>query len=181
MALLVFSGIPLAVSGGVFALWLRAMPLSISAAIGFVALAGVAVLNGVVLVTFLESLRGQGHSPVEAVVQGARSRLRPVLMTAAVASFGFLPMALSRGAGAKVQKPLATRRDRRPGDGHRSYPAGATGGLLRFARAGRQAFRLRRRLVTSNIPAISPQGRSDPSSGTTRISIPMTKSMPRSA
>ena len=108
LALLVFSGIPLAVSGGVAALWLRSMPLSISAAIGFVALAGVAVLNGVVLVTFLESLRSQGLSAREAAVQGARNRLRPVLMTAAVASFGFVPMALSHGAGAEVQKPLAT-------------------------------------------------------------------------
>jgi cobalt-zinc-cadmium resistance protein CzcA len=108
LALLVFSGIPLATSGGVLALWMRSMPLSISAAIGFVALAGVAVLNGVVLVTFLESLRRQGLSPREAAVQGARNRLRPVLMTAAVASFGFIPMALSTGAGAEVQKPLAT-------------------------------------------------------------------------
>lgn len=108
LATLVFTGIPLAVSGGVLALWLRSMPLSISAAIGFVALAGVAVLNGVVLITFLESLRRQGLSPTEAAVHGARNRLRPVLMTAAVASFGFLPMALSSGAGAEVQKPLAT-------------------------------------------------------------------------
>ncbi len=107
LALLVFTGIPLATSGGVLALWLRSMPLSISAAIGFVALAGVAVLNGVVLVTFLESLRAQGLAPLEAAVQGARGRLRPVLMTAAVASLGFLPMALSTGAGAEVQKPLA--------------------------------------------------------------------------
>ncbi|MFN8611266.1 MAG: CusA/CzcA family heavy metal efflux RND transporter [Vulcanimicrobiota bacterium] len=108
LAVLVFTGIPLAVSGGVLALWVRSMPLSISAAIGFVALAGVAVLNGVVLITFLESLRAQGLSPREAAVQGSRSRLRPVLMTAAVASFGFIPMALSTGAGAEVQKPLAT-------------------------------------------------------------------------
>ncbi len=84
------------------------MPLSISAAIGFVALAGVAVLNGVVMVTFIGSLREQGMELREAILQGARQRLRPVLMTAAVASFGFFPMALSHGAGAEVQKPLAT-------------------------------------------------------------------------
>jgi len=108
LAGLVFTGIPLAVSGGVVALWLRAMPVSISAAIGFVALAGVAVLNGVVMVTFIESL-GQSHDNwYKAILEGARMRLRPVLMTASVASFGFFPMALSHGAGAEVQKPLAT-------------------------------------------------------------------------
>ena len=84
------------------------MPVSISAAIGFVALAGVAVLNGVVMVTFIESLIQQGKPAGEAILQGARLRMRPVLMTAAVASFGFIPMALSQGAGAEVQKPLAT-------------------------------------------------------------------------
>jgi len=84
------------------------MPVSISAAIGFVALAGVAVLNGVVMVTFIESLIERGMAAPQAIVQGARMRMRPVLMTAAVASFGFLPMAVSQGAGAEVQKPLAT-------------------------------------------------------------------------
>ena len=108
LAALVSTGIPLAVSGGVVALWLRGMPVSISAAIGFVALAGVAVLNGVVMVTFIESLIQQGKPAGEAILQGARLRMRPVLMTAAVASFGFIPMALSQGAGAEVQKPLAT-------------------------------------------------------------------------
>lgn len=107
-ALLVATGIPLAVSGGVVALWLRSMPLSISAAIGFVALAGVAVLNGVVMVTFIDALVRQGRETSQAVLEGARLRLRPVLMTAAVASFGFIPMAFSQGAGAEVQKPLAT-------------------------------------------------------------------------
>jgi cobalt-zinc-cadmium resistance protein CzcA len=108
LASLVSTGIPFAVSGGIVALWARSMPLSISAAIGFVALAGVAVLNGVVMVTFIGSLREQGMELREAILQGARQRLRPVLMTAAVASFGFFPMALSHGAGAEVQKPLAT-------------------------------------------------------------------------
>lgn len=107
-ALVVFSGIPLAVTGGVAGLWLRGMPLSISASIGFIALAGVAVLNGVVMVTFIESLIAQGKPWLESISDGARLRLRPVLMTASVASFGFVPMALSTGAGAEVQKPLAT-------------------------------------------------------------------------
>ena len=108
LAALVSTGIPLAVSGGVVALWLRGMPVSISAAIGFVALAGVAVLNGVVMVTFIESLIRTGTPAHQAILDGARLRMRPVLMTAAVASFGFIPMALSHGAGAEVQKPLAT-------------------------------------------------------------------------
>lgn len=108
LALLICTGIPFAVMGGVVALWLRALPISISALIGFVALAGVAVLNGVVMLTFIQDLRAQGKSAEEAVVQGAVTRLRPVLMTAAVASLGFLPMALSHGSGAEVQRPLAT-------------------------------------------------------------------------
>ena len=93
---------------GILAEWSRGMPVSISAAIGFVALAGVALLNGVVLVTFIESLMDRGLPAPQAIVQGALMRMRPVLMTAAVASFGFLPMAVSQGAGAEVQKPLAT-------------------------------------------------------------------------
>jgi cobalt-zinc-cadmium resistance protein CzcA len=107
-ALLVYSGIPLAVTGGVFALWLRGLPFSISAGIGFIALSGVAVLNGVMLVSCFNQLREQGRSVREATVEGALTRLRPVLMTALVASLGFLPMALATGAGAEVQRPLAT-------------------------------------------------------------------------
>jgi cobalt-zinc-cadmium resistance protein CzcA len=107
-AALVFTGIPLAVTGGVFALWLRGMPFSISAGIGFIALAGIAVLNGVVLVSFINDLRREGKLVQEAVIEGAVARLRPVLMTASVAGIGFLPMAMATGAGAEVQKPLAT-------------------------------------------------------------------------
>ena len=107
-ALLVYSGIPLAVTGGVAALWLRGMPFSITAAVGFIALTGVAVLNGVVLVSYFNQLREEGAGVLEAVTTGALTRLRPVLMTAAVASLGFVPMALATGAGAEVQRPLAT-------------------------------------------------------------------------
>jgi cobalt-zinc-cadmium resistance protein CzcA len=107
-ALLVFSGVPLALTGGVAALLLRGIPLSISAGIGFIALSGVAVLNGLVIVTFIETLRKQGLALVDAVRQGALTRLRPVLMTALVASLGFVPMAIATGAGAEVQRPLAT-------------------------------------------------------------------------
>jgi cobalt-zinc-cadmium resistance protein CzcA len=106
--LLIFSGVPLALTGGVAALWLRGMPVSISAAIGFIALSGVAVLNGLVIVTFIESMRERGASVYEAVVSGAVGRLRPVLMTACVAAIGFVPMALNTGVGAEVQRPLAT-------------------------------------------------------------------------
>ena len=107
-ALLVFTGIPLAVTGGVFALWARDLPFSISAAIGFIALSGVAVLNGLMLVSTFNQLRAAGRSVRDAVLEGAETRLRPVLMTALVASLGFLPMALATGAGAEVQRPLAT-------------------------------------------------------------------------
>jgi heavy metal efflux system protein len=107
-ALLVFSGVPLALTGGVAALLLRGIPLSISAAIGFIALSGVAVLNGLVIITFIERLRSEGHALLDAVRQGALTRLRPVLMTALVASLGFVPMAIATGAGAEVQRPLAT-------------------------------------------------------------------------
>lgn len=106
--LLVFTGIPFALAGGVAALWARGIPLSISAAVGFIALSGVAVLNGLVLISFIRKLRGDGLPLVEAVRQGALSRLRPVLMTALVASLGFVPMALAVGTGAEVQRPLAT-------------------------------------------------------------------------
>jgi cobalt-zinc-cadmium resistance protein CzcA len=107
-ALLVFSGVPLALTGGVVALLLRGIPLSISAGIGFIALSGVAVLNGLVIITFIERLRRDGHALVDAVSEGALTRLRPVLMTAFVASLGFVPMAIATGAGAEVQRPLAT-------------------------------------------------------------------------
>jgi len=107
-ALLVYSGIPLAVTGGVLSLWLRGMPFSISAAIGFIALSGVAVLNGLVMITYFNQLREQGRSAREAVIEGSLTRLRPVLMTALVASFGFVPMAIATGTGAEVQRPLAT-------------------------------------------------------------------------
>jgi len=107
-ALLVFSGVPLALTGGVAALLLRDIPLSISAGIGFIALSGVAVLNGLVIISFIQRLRADGMSVAEAVRQGAMKRLRPVLMTALVASLGFVPMAIATGAGAEVQRPLAT-------------------------------------------------------------------------
>ncbi len=107
-ALLVFTGVPLGLSGGVVALWLRDMPFSISAAVGFIALSGVAVLNGLVMVSFINQLRAEGVLVREAVVRGSVTRLRPVLMTALVASLGFLPMALATSTGAEVQRPLAT-------------------------------------------------------------------------
>ncbi len=107
-AALVFSGVPLALTGGVAALWLRDIPLSISAGVGFIALSGVAVLNGLVIIAFIERLRSEGRSVPDAVRIGALTRLRPVLMTALVASLGFVPMALATGAGAEVQRPLAT-------------------------------------------------------------------------
>ena len=106
--LLVFSGIPFALAGGVAALWLRGIPLSISAAVGFIALSGVAVLNGLVLVSFIRNLVEGGMALPQAVREGALARLRPVLMTALVASLGFVPMALATGTGAEVQRPLAT-------------------------------------------------------------------------
>ena len=107
-AALVFSGVPLALTGGVLALWLRDMPLSISAAVGLIALSGVAVLNGLVIISFINHLQAEGRSLDEAVTEGALSRLRPVLMTALVASLGFVPMAIAVGRGAEVQRPLAT-------------------------------------------------------------------------
>ncbi|MCL6545293.1 MAG: CusA/CzcA family heavy metal efflux RND transporter [Bryobacteraceae bacterium] len=107
-AALLFTAIPFAVTGGILALWLRGMPFSMSAGVGFIAVSGVAVLNGVVLLTFINQLLNRGLPLEEAIVQGAVSRLRPVLMTALAASLGFLPMAISTSAGAEVQKPLAT-------------------------------------------------------------------------
>ena len=106
--LLVYTGIPLAVTGGIVALWLRGMPFTISAGVGFIALSGVAVLNGLILISYFNTLREQGRAVHDAVREGALTRLRPVLMTAMVASLGFVPMALSHGAGAEVQRPLAT-------------------------------------------------------------------------
>ncbi|MEI7052889.1 CusA/CzcA family heavy metal efflux RND transporter [Pseudomonas koreensis] len=106
--LLVFTGIPFALTGGVMALWLRDIPLSISAGVGFIALSGVAVLNGLVMIAFIRNLREEGRSLAEAINVGALTRLRPVLMTALVASLGFIPMALATGTGAEVQRPLAT-------------------------------------------------------------------------
>ena len=105
---IVFSGVPLALTGGVAALFLRGLPFSISAGVGFIALSGVAVLNGVVMLSFIRDLRAQGKGLEEAIREGAIIRLRPVLMTALVASLGFVPMALNVGTGAEVQRPLAT-------------------------------------------------------------------------
>jgi cobalt-zinc-cadmium resistance protein CzcA len=107
-SLIIFSGVPLALTGGVLALLLRDMPLSISAGVGFIALSGVAVLNGVVMLSFIKQLRSDGLSLFEAIHSGALQRLRPVLMTALVASLGFIPMALNTGTGSEVQRPLAT-------------------------------------------------------------------------
>lgn len=107
-SLLVFSGIPFALSGGVLALWILGIPFSISAAVGFIALSGVSVLNGLVLVTFVRQLIARGVEPLEAIIEGTIARVRPVLMTALVASLGFVPMAISTGTGSEVQRPLAT-------------------------------------------------------------------------
>lgn len=107
-ALLVFTGVPLALTGGIMALWLREIPFSISAAVGFIALSGIAVLNGLVLVSYINQLIQKGIPWKEAIVTGALTRFRPVAVTALVASLGFLPMALAHGAGAEVQRPLAT-------------------------------------------------------------------------
>ena len=108
LAALIFLNVPLAITGGLVALTLRGYPFSISAGVGFIALFGVAVLNGVVLVSYVEQKRQEGLGPDEAAREGALIRLRPVLMTALVASLGFVPMALATSAGAEVQRPLAT-------------------------------------------------------------------------
>ncbi len=107
-ALIIFSGVPLALTGGVFALWIRDLPLSISAGVGFIALSGIAVLNGLVMLTFIRQLWHEQGNLEQAIIEGALIRLRPVLMTAMVASLGFIPMALNTGIGAEVQRPLAT-------------------------------------------------------------------------
>jgi heavy metal efflux system protein len=106
--LVIFTGVPLALTGGVLAIWLRGIPLSISAGVGFIALSGVAVLNGLVMVTFIGRLRAQGRLLDQAIAEGALTRLRPVLMTALVAALGFVPMAFNSGIGSEVQRPLAT-------------------------------------------------------------------------
>ena len=106
--LLVFTGVPFALTGGIVALWLRDIPLSISAGVGFIALSGVAVLNGLVMIAYIRSLREDGKPLDAAIEEGALTRLRPVLMTALVASLGFIPMAIATGTGAEVQRPLAT-------------------------------------------------------------------------
>jgi heavy metal efflux system protein len=107
-ALIIFTGVPLALTGGVIALWLRDMPMSISAGVGFIALSGVAVLNGLVMLSFIRDLWQKNGELIPAIIEGALTRLRPVLMTALVASLGFVPMALNTGIGAEVQRPLAT-------------------------------------------------------------------------
>ena len=106
--LLVFNSIPFAITGGVFLLWLRDIPLSVSAGIGFIALTGIAILDGMVLVSFFNQLRGEGVPLREAVLKGSMTRLRPVIMTSLVAGLGFVPMAFNTGLGAEVQRPLAT-------------------------------------------------------------------------
>ena len=106
--LLVYTGIPLAITGGVFALWLRDLPFSISAGVGFIALSGVAVLNGLMLISYFNLLHARGRDVGTCVREGSMTRLRPVLMTALVAALGFVPMAIASGAGAEVQRPLAT-------------------------------------------------------------------------
>jgi cobalt-zinc-cadmium resistance protein CzcA len=104
---MVFSAVPLALSGGIVSLWLCGLPFSISAAVGFIALSGVAVLNGLVMVSFINGLYFQGMRRDEAILRGSLTRLRPVMMTAVVAALGFVPMALATGTGSEVQRPLA--------------------------------------------------------------------------
>ncbi|MFM8402075.1 MAG: efflux RND transporter permease subunit, partial [Pirellula sp.] len=108
LALLIYLNVPIAVTGGILALWLRGMPFSISAGVGFIALFGIAVMNGVVLIEHIRHLRNHGSNPLDAVIQGAMDRLRPVFMTAACGALGFIPMAISSSSGAEVQRPLAT-------------------------------------------------------------------------
>ncbi|MCS5709892.1 CusA/CzcA family heavy metal efflux RND transporter [Candidatus Berkiella aquae] len=108
ISLIIFTGVPLALTGGVAGLWLRNMPFSISAGVGFIALSGIAVLNGLVMVAFIKKLQAQGYTLDEAIIEGALTRTRAILMTALVASLGFLPMAINVGAGSEIQKPLAT-------------------------------------------------------------------------
>ena len=106
--LLIFTGVPFALTGGLFALWLRDIPLSISAAVGFIALSGIAVLNGLVMLSFIRNLLKEGYTLDDAIHTGAITRLRPILMTALTTAIGFIPMALATSIGAEVQRPLAT-------------------------------------------------------------------------
>ena len=106
--MVIFTGVPLALTGGVLALVIRDIPFSISAAVGFIALSGIAILNGLVMVSFIRELLKDGLEVTEAIVKGAMTRLRPVITTAFVASLGFVPMALNTGIGSEVQRPLAT-------------------------------------------------------------------------
>jgi cobalt-zinc-cadmium resistance protein CzcA len=108
LAWLIYLNVPIAATGGVLALWIRGMPLSISAGVGFIALFGIAVMNGVVLIEHVRHLRHSGESQWNSVVHGAIDRLRPVLMTASCGALGFIPMAISSSSGAEVQRPLAT-------------------------------------------------------------------------
>jgi len=108
LTLLIYLNVPIAATGGIFALWLRGMPFSISAGVGFIALFGIAVMNGVVLIEHIRHLREHGHDQLTSVVRGSIDRLRPVLMTATCGALGFIPMAVSGSAGAEVQRPLAT-------------------------------------------------------------------------
>jgi cobalt-zinc-cadmium resistance protein CzcA len=107
-AAIIFSGVPLALTGGVLALALRGIPFSISAAVGLIALSGIAVLNGLVMVSFIGDLRLRGSPLEEAIIEGALTRVRPIMMTALVAALGFVPMAINTGIGSEVQRPLAT-------------------------------------------------------------------------
>jgi cobalt-zinc-cadmium resistance protein CzcA len=107
-AAIIFSGVPLALTGGVLALTLREIPFSISAAVGLIALSGIAVLNGLVMVSFIRDLRAQGRPLEKAIIEGALTRVRPIMMTALVAALGFVPMAINTGIGSEVQRPLAT-------------------------------------------------------------------------
>jgi cobalt-zinc-cadmium resistance protein CzcA len=107
-AMIIFSGVPLALTGGILALVFRDIPFSISAAVGFIALSGIAILNGLVMVSFIRELRRDGLGLEPAIIEGALTRLRPVITTALVASLGFVPMALNTGIGSEVQRPLAT-------------------------------------------------------------------------
>jgi cobalt-zinc-cadmium resistance protein CzcA len=104
----VFTGIPFALTGGVLMLWLRDIPFSISAGVGFIALSGIAVLNGLVMISFIRQLLAEGKSLETAIEEGSLSRLRAILITAMVASLGFIPMAIATGVGAEIQRPLAT-------------------------------------------------------------------------
>ena len=106
--LIVFTGIPFALTGGVLMLWLRDIPLSISAGVGLIALSGIAVLNGLVMISFIRQLLAEGKSLETAIEEGSLSRLRAILITAMVASLGFIPMAIATGVGAEIQRPLAT-------------------------------------------------------------------------